>query len=177
MTSLLHWAISWVECHLGCPSITLLSVLLICKWVNYIGTGYIMPSPSHGVGLAHTKLLYLILEIQLSKFLKHGANLTVWVLGCIQTYFWLLEPYPIEQRWFWGKERQPKPSSYLAMHIGSIMIYVGILEGFWPVDNRKNFWLYDQEEWNSMVWLNSPEKKQWLDILNTYIKAHMEPSI
>ena len=58
-------------------------------------------------------------------------------------------PYPVEQQWLLGEENQSKMLKNLhlfkrktandsVMHIGTIMILGGILEGVLPIDNRKN---------------------------------------
>ena len=76
------------------------------------------------------------------------------VCRCIQNSFWLWEPYPVVQGWLWGNKRQSKmltallllqaiTTNNLDINFGTVMIFGGILEGVWPINNQKRCWLCD----------------------------------
>ena len=98
------------------------------------------------------KLFHFIYEIQCFNFLKQGTKLKAWVCRCIHNSDWLWESYPVMQGWFWGNESlskmlinrplfQTKTANNSLMHIGTIMIFVGILEDVLPINNQNKFWL------------------------------------
>ena len=73
---------------------------------------------------------------------------------CIENCFWLWDLYPVVQGWLWGNESQSKmlinlhssqtkAATNSFMYVDTIMNFGGILDGFWPIDNKTKCLLCD----------------------------------